>query len=321
MDVLRDISGSFGIFRETFGKFCRDRKLLVPVTGLTLILYSVFYLISNFISSKPLTSYLIIKVTAFIQSNPRTALFADLFFDVKEDLQFILGPNFIVFFIYLALRFVSLTSAIYAASISDNEVVHLKELFSSIGKPCLRLCWTWFYVTLLSIGYYFQFVAIAKTIYVSLDPSVSYIFMILTFLLYIYLSVAWVLSLVISVVDENCYGLEALGKSVKLVKGMSIKGFSLNLVLTIVAMGILQGLSLIRMPEKFQAVGEILVSLTVINLMSLVEIFGMTVYTVFHNVCKKKAHGEDDGVVDWQIRAQYTKIGSSDSLIADENLP
>ncbi|KAF8400420.1 hypothetical protein HHK36_013718 [Tetracentron sinense] len=50
---------------------------------------------------------------------------------------------------------------------------------------------------------------------------------VLAAMFYLYLVTVWVLSLVVSIVEEDCYGMKALGKARELIKGRKVPGFVL----------------------------------------------------------------------------------------------
>ncbi|XP_031255201.1 uncharacterized protein LOC116113189 [Pistacia vera] len=79
--------------------------------------------------------------------------------------------------------------------------------------------------------------------------------------LYDYLAVVWTLALAVPVLEES-YGIEALGKAAKIVKGMDCR-ILVNLVMTILSFIILLGFKFLKFKD-FAAV-EVIIGLLILN--------------------------------------------------------
>lgn len=123
---------------------------------------------------------------------------------------------------------------------------------------------------------------------------------ILACIFYLYLIVPWILSIVVSVVEERCYGLEALGKGAALVKGKRLQGFLLNVFFNLVFFIAFHGYKMIL--RKHPSPTASLMVLT--SVISLVKIFQMVAYTVFYFQCKE-LHGEE---IELPGSVHYTKL-------------
>ncbi|KAG8372505.1 hypothetical protein BUALT_Bualt12G0073100 [Buddleja alternifolia] len=107
--------------------------------------------------------------------------------------------------------------------------------------------------------------------------GVAYVF-------YLYLSSVWLLGLVVSVVGEESCGIEALGKSAKIIKGQKVNGFLLNIVLNLVSLGVYLGSKMIT--------SEKICGLFLVNCSCLVKILTFVAYTVLY-FWAKESHGQE----------------------------
>ncbi|XWS70903.1 hypothetical protein CRYUN_Cryun03dG0090000 [Craigia yunnanensis] len=102
---------------------------------------------------------------------------------------------------------------------------------------------------------------------------------------------------------EEKYGIEALAKAAQIVNGMKLRGFILNLLLTIVSSIFFQYLRLIMLKQS-EAI-RIVIAVLVVSSIWMVRMFWYTAYTVLYYRCKK-THGEE---VELQATdMEYTKI-------------
>ncbi|CAI9754751.1 unnamed protein product [Fraxinus pennsylvanica] len=61
------------------------------------------------------------------------------------------------------------------------------------------------------------------------------------YIFYLYISVAWIMAIVVTVNEEEIYGMKAMGKPAKIVKGNRVNGFVLNILLNLVSLVIYLG--------------------------------------------------------------------------------
>jgi len=123
-----------------------------------------------------------------------------------------------------------------------------------------------------------------------------------------YLTVAWDMALVISVIDKSYYGLEALGQAGRLVKGRRVHGFALSLLYTVLMVIIIwvspnpKSVSMMIICGSFAIVLNCLV--TMVYFMS---------YTVLYFQCKKTHDEEID--LDGRNMLEYGKILQQEDVV------
>ncbi|PIN18217.1 hypothetical protein CDL12_09112 [Handroanthus impetiginosus] len=219
---------------------------------------------------------------------------------------------------FATIFFFSAISTIILSSVSySGKNLSLKELLLKIRTTWVRSLITTFYASgTLTIGY-FVFVITMLTPLLPTYPKPAILFImaillaIIALIFYLYLFVAWGLAIVVSVVEETCYGIKALRKATLLVEGKRLHGFLLIICSNFVVFIILQGYKMLLgnkgfMNPKINLLFSVSVSI-------LVEIFLVVAYTVLYFECKKH-HGEE---IELHGSLEYTKVPSHDKLAND----
>ncbi|PIN18219.1 hypothetical protein CDL12_09114 [Handroanthus impetiginosus] len=227
-----------------------------------------------------------------------------------------LGTSFCIYFGVIS--FFSAISTIVVSSVSYcGENLSLKELLLRTGTTWARPLITTFYASGLTIGYFVFIIALVTP---SLLPYTNHpilfimpIFQaILAFIFYLYLFVPWALAIVVSVVEESCYGIEALRKATVLVEGKRSHGFLLLICSNFVVFIILLGYKMILGNKGF--VNQTLINvLFSVSVSVLVKIFLVVAYTVLYFECKNH-HGEE---MESHGSLEYTEVPTHDKLAND----
>ncbi|PIN18216.1 hypothetical protein CDL12_09111 [Handroanthus impetiginosus] len=132
-------------------------------------------------------------------------------------------------------------------------------------------------------------------------------FMIIAFIFYLYLFIAWALAVVVSVVEESCYGIEALRRATVLVEGRRLHGFLLIICSNFVAFIISQGYKMLLGDKGFM--NPTINVLFSVSVSILVKIFLVVAYTVLCLECKK--HGREERELYGSL--EYTKEPTHDN--------
>ncbi|XP_044464392.1 uncharacterized protein LOC123194947 [Mangifera indica] len=232
--------GFVGILRESLKIFCKNGKLMASLSLLTLSLFSLFYLCYVF-SIKPVITDFLLKQSLLPVTDPKSSEFFLLLLDLKDDIRAFVGIEWIYVLITTAVSLFFTTAAIIAAAmVHGGRNLNFKELLISTIISFKKVLFTWFYTTLLGLGFVFLVVAYLLPMVVLVQQPLAakvlaVILVILASVLYIYLAVIWILAFVVSVWEKK-RGVEALGKAAQIVKGMQLTGFLLNLVFTVLFM-------------------------------------------------------------------------------------
>ncbi|KAI3878420.1 hypothetical protein MKW98_001835 [Papaver atlanticum] len=228
--------------------------------------------------------------------------------------QFIRTYSIHEFFYILSLFLFSLlsTSAIVftVASLYASKPVSFIPTLFAIPRIFKHLVITFFYVFLLMIVSYLAYyvpisVLAAKNINGALFWVFSIIFGIIYDLVHIYVTAQWHLASVISVLEPNGYGLEAMKKSTQLLRGRTSIAFGLAL-LYLGATWTLEFVFEFALESQVDFMFKLLLGLLCLFMLVVVNLTGLLVQSVFYYACKSH-HNE---VVDKKLL--YDHLGSYD---------
>lgn len=204
------------------------------------------------------------------------------------------------------------------ASYNDKKISN-KDFISKVPRALTRLFITSFHVTLLRVGFlYFGLITLMVPTIMIFEYKIVYkmilwVLVILVVTLYLYFSVVWVLSLVVSVLEE-CSGIEALGKAGRLIKGKKLEGLFLNILTNLLAYPFFHVLSKFPLASQSELT-QTLFRFFVMSCICLLTTFEFQAYTVLYFECKKN-NGEE---IELQGNVEYSKIPST--AIVPDHIP
>lgn len=313
-------SGFLGILKKSIKIMSKNGRLLAIVTSIYLIIASFFF-VWNMSTIKPIIFDFSMKAVQLASLDPLGLPFSQDLASILKDIKLLLGIELAFFLALFLTSLFAQTAIILLTGVSyENKKIFPKDLMVRVPRSSIRLFITSFHVALLRVGYiFFGFiVSMVPTIMVYghkfLSKVMLWVLMIFLVTLYLYFSVVWLMSLVISVLEE-CSGIEALGKAGKLVKGKKLEGFSLNLMfnlLSYVFFDVLLKRSVVIQSELTQAFFRFFL----MSCICLIVVFELQAYTVFYFECKK-SHGEE---IELQGSVEYSKIPNT-PLVIGEDLP
>ncbi|KAJ9693488.1 hypothetical protein PVL29_012318 [Vitis rotundifolia] len=211
-----------------------------------------------------------------------------------EDLRALLGIEAPLLVGFWAVSMFGITITIYAAAMTyARRSVSLKDLLSCIQwkKPII----TSLYVSFIPVVYAILVIGLIKSINLVTREDAGQAWRgataVVAALLYIYLTSVSTLGLVVSVMDDECYGAKALEKAVKLSRGRKLQGFFLMLILELLSIPIYI-LFYVASTDDDDEVGAVtLFSFGFIAtvLFCLVNMLSYVVFAVFYSECKKNS--------------------------------
>ncbi|BFG20797.1 hypothetical protein CerSpe_070710 [Prunus speciosa] len=306
-----------GTLRESQKLFFRNVKLMSCIFLLIISLSSILFL-SCMLSIKPPITDFALKARLLPATSPGTPEFANLLSTLKGELRLFVGLEwiFVIAFCFSSLFFA--TASILASAVTYcGKDMSIKELLSRAVKSLKRPFLTWFYITLLRLGYYLFLIAFLVSLVLILDltftePSLSSIIILLPAIVFeAYLAVVWNLALVVSVLEEKC-GIEALGKAGQLIKGLRMRGLFLNLLF--VALSYLVSHGVHKFGKTVMSSNAAMIPLLLLNSIScLIIMFNLMAYTVLYHDCKA-THGEE---LEMQGDTENTKVAFTPLISAD----
>ncbi|XP_021825388.1 uncharacterized protein LOC110766378 [Prunus avium] len=298
-------------------KLCfRNVKLMSCIFLLIISLSSILFL-SNMLSIKPSITDFALKAN-LLAMNIGTPEFGNLLNTLKGDLRLFVGLEWIFVFAFCFFSLFFATASILASAVTYcGKDMSIKELLSRAVKLLKRPFLTWFYITLLHLGYCLFLITFLGPLVLIFNltftmPSLlSIIIFLLALVFEAYLAVVWNLALVVSVLEENC-GIEALGKAGQLIKGLKIRGFFLNLLFGAVSLPVFYGVH--KFGKTVMSSNAAMIPLLLLNSIScLIGMFKLMAYTVLYHDCKA-THGEE---LEMKGGTEYTKVAFTPLISAD----
>lgn len=317
------LQGFVEILKQTYKVSLRNGNLIPFITLLFLLLHTILFL-SNFFSIKSFIKNLVLKLFNFllVLNGPSSSSsdFTKLLIVMKDDVQVVAGLEF-VFLVAtsFASLFFSAATIIASAATFGGKGLYLKDLLSRLWMSWKRAFVTLFYVTLLNLGYSIFVISfvlpLVLTVGIEFIMSAFHVTAIAATIFYCYLSVVWNLAIVVSVLEEKC-GIEALGKAGRLVEGMKLEGFLLNLVFGALYYVLFQVFKTISGNRSEAMI--LTVSLLCLDFLRLIRMFSMVAYTVLYRECKK-SHGEE--IIEMQESVEYAKVPSNTAPLMAADVP
>nr|XP_019070330.2 uncharacterized protein LOC109120740 [Solanum lycopersicum] len=306
MDFFCKFFGFVRILKESIQLIPKNGKIMGFITIFYLLFTSIFFLFFKFTSDSLLRD-IFIKESFIPISSINGSSLSNLLSSINKNLKLVLAIDFSLIFSYLFISIFSTNTIILISSISYyNKTLNFKDLGIKILKSCKRLIFTMFYTTIIVIGYFFFCFSMATPFLATsnlYDFSMVIIFAIIAYIIYLYLSIVWVMALVVSIVEEGNYGVMALGKARKIIKGNEMKGFILNVVFNLLALVIFWGTQIIIKKWSVNKKNSMLI---LVNGSCLLKVFELVNYTVLYFHCKKEK-GEEE-VIELQESIEYSKI-------------
>lgn len=298
--VSHKFLGFVELLKESVSALPKNGKVMAFITTLSSLLYSLFNFLTIF-AITPLIFNLALK-----QTNPSFPNHPDdasdptnLIVGFMENMGTLFGVELVFSLFYFFISFFTAIATIFISATSySKEDLSLKNLVLRVAGSWIKPLVTMFYVKLVTIGYMsvcFMVIPIPFSM-ISDHPEASKSIIIVVGIFatafYLYISVFLMLGLVISVIEENCYGFEALGKAGQLVKGKKLDGFMLNFLLALFSGIVFVYVYWIFKGGLKRELSRMLMVLFLIFTSSLITMFQFMAYTVLYFKCKKY-HGEE----------------------------
>lgn len=310
MEIFEHIRASAAILEESVKLLSKNGRFMALIALISAILYSSLFLVFNFsnatlISDMLLKQYAVLNpsstvygsssfnsATAAAAVNPFESIFRDARFLFLINVSFLVAIYIVSFFSSVLTVVVSSTS--YNAG---GKNLSGKELISNVANAGIRPAFiTSFYTQLLSTGYLFVISILVGPLLSFLISfrnmfSVAVVFCVIASLFLMYLDVEWILALVVSLMEENNYGILGLGRAGVLIsrtEGKKVQGFILNLFFYVLSLIFSMGFIAIIMGKNQTAFW-----IFTLVLSCLINMFRLVTYTVLYFHCKKQSDAEE----------------------------
>lgn len=306
LNVLMEV---VGILNESRKLFLKNKKLMFSVLVFPLLLTCLVYLLNAF-AIKPEITNLILESSLLPMTNPNTPEYAAHLMRVFADYRQFVGSSYIFLVVSSIISLLCTLVIVHASALTlKDDNVEFKDFPVLTLKSWKGPLVTKFYISLFSLGYWFLFfitlfpLLLFSTKIESLAAKTRTL-VILFAVFESYLAIVWYLSMVISILEET-YGIQALGKAAKIVKGMKPKLFFLNLFFGLLSFGLTQILRLIDFRRGFAV--TLTIGLVFVSSIFAVRMFQLVTYTVAYFQCKSLQGKDVESLRD----VEYTKLPST----------
>ncbi|XP_031480632.1 uncharacterized protein LOC116250824 [Nymphaea colorata] len=285
--------GTARILREAFKVPRKNGRIMSFVTFLTVLPLSLLILYHNVVLF-PYAQRVVSKASLLPIDDPTSSEAAA----GRAELLRALRSFFIVEILYGSaigiVTLVALMATVYSiAAIHGRKHLTLRALSWRVATTWKRPLITWLYVVLIVVAFMLIFLFSVGAVALMLREGIamvaaSVVLSILAVGFFIYFAAVFMLALAAAIVEENCYGMEALGKAEVLIKGRKIQGFLLVLATSLCGVVIPWLWNLITATKLELRIG---VQIVLVCLFSFVKLWTFIVFTLFYCECKR-GHGE-----------------------------
>ncbi|XP_019092728.1 PREDICTED: uncharacterized protein LOC104747714 [Camelina sativa] len=316
LNVLKEVAG---ILNESRKLFLKNKTLMFSVLVFTLLLNCLVFLFNIFVI-EPEIMNLMAESRLLPTTDPSTPEYAACIMRIFADVRQIVASSYILTAVSSIINIFSVIVMVHASALTlKDENIKIKDFTVMSLKSWKGPLVTYFYIALFSLGYWLLLYIILFPILLSSTLSISDMgslavksgaLFIIFAVFQSYLAIVWNLSMVISVLEES-YGIQALGKAAKIVKGMKTKLFLLNIFFGLLAFGLAQSLQVIinsrRSLSLTVTTGFILVCLVFVCLAFVVRMFQLVAYTIAYFQCKSSQGKDVESLTD----VEYTRLSST----------
>lgn len=285
----------FGVLRESFKLLRSHIKLFIALT-LTLILPLCMVGLGHSLVTEPLLAR--IRWDEYLAYRERGTSAEE---KTQEDIHRERVKLLVIFFIYLvsllAFSLLSTSAIVYSvACIYSEKITSYKKVLTVVPRVWKRLLVTFSWALLL-VSAFILLVSAAIFLVAFLSLSlfgpklillqiIMWTGFVLSFGSLIYINCVWHLASVITVLEQS-YGLEAMRKSLSLIKGKQLVAYCLFVIYTVCTflIGLGFGVGVVH-GHHFGVPLRVIMGCGLILLLSLVDLVGFLVQTVFYFTCK-----------------------------------
>ncbi|KAK1413541.1 hypothetical protein QVD17_35316 [Tagetes erecta] len=292
--------GFFGIISESIKTTRRNGKLLVPILLFVFLSFSHLDVAQKYILA-PVAKDLVLQLAKHpnmvhdIAYNIDQTTYVGAANDIREillvKLLIMMITSIITLFFLVAT--VSSSSEAYTAKVLDA-----KDIFSKIKKSWRRPIVTSFYMFLITLGIVFLYIMSIGLTSILAVNSWALLFLGAISLsipvCYFYMTTLWMVSVIVSVLEEGVDGLKAIGRASELMKGKRLQA-SLMMVLFVIAYGFIVLMASFVTSYNRSLSAELAITIPFKNgIYCLLKMFMFVVYTVFYHEWKT-SHDNKEG--------------------------
>jgi hypothetical protein len=193
----------------------------------------------------------------------------------------------------LALLFFIITTISSSSAAHTAKILTLKDTVLWVRRKWVPVFITTVYMSLITVAVFSTYFILLAVGLLMMHGIGSYrvkygLLSLLGGVFYVYLITVWVMSLVVTVVENKCSGLKAILRAGEILKGKRIKACIIMMMFVIVGTAIYTSCLFVagKLWNEKSATASMGARLCTIWSLSFVKLFLLVVYTVFYHECK-----------------------------------
>ncbi|KAI6699860.1 hypothetical protein NL676_014184 [Syzygium grande] len=209
--------GFLGIFKESFKIVVSWKKIFTQITLSFILPLSILFLVQIHVSEYLERRIRFVRYRLYHRGDEDEYL-------SSERLEYwLIKIAYLVFLLVLSL--LSTSAVVYTVACNyTGKPITFKKIMSVVPKVWKRVTITFIWSFLIHLAYSLCFLGAivmwAMLIgFSSVGIAIWYVLLILFFVGFVYLSIVWQLASVVSVLEEESYGIKAMVKSINLIEG------------------------------------------------------------------------------------------------------
>ncbi|KAF8011853.1 hypothetical protein BT93_I0092 [Corymbia citriodora subsp. variegata] len=282
--------GFLGIFKESFKIISSCKKIFTQITLLFILPLSIIFLVQVQVSDQ-LEARIDWERRHFNHSryDARYYHHTDDILTYQRLVYWLVRIAYLVLLLVLSL--LSTSAAVYTVACNyTGKPITLKKIMSVVPKVWKRVSLTFIWSFLIHLAYSLclvgTFFMCAMLIgYSSVGLAIWIILMIVFFIGFVYLSIVWQLATVVSVLEEENYGIKAMVKSINLIEGKLRVTSFVFLLLALFYWGIMIVYQ-VFLWYHWNLLLELVVGIPCVVLLTFLFLCGLVIQTVIYFVCK-----------------------------------
>ncbi|CAA3015996.1 uncharacterized protein LOC111409512 [Olea europaea var. sylvestris] len=316
--------GFFGIFKESFIITFSWRKVFLQITLAIICPLSLIFL-AHMQISQFLFEDIIHNEEASGYTHKSSYTYFNISNSISSDWTTFWTFKFTYFIFFLALSLLSTSAVVYTiACIYISKTITFKKVIRVVPKVWTRLMITFIWSFIVIFAYNVLALLVLSTEFTDITTLTRFpIFAILAAVYimgFLYISIIWHLASVISVLEQD-YGIEAMIKSKKLIKGKLIISLSIFLLLNLCFIAIQLGFQRCFVLGNYSLWSKLGFGIFCFFSQSILTLFGLIIQTVLYFVCKSYHHETidkswlADSLEVYDYLGDYVPLKSKDVLL------
>ena len=308
------------ILREALTLPTKNARLILPILLISILSSSLLFL-GNYLTIQPLLADLVFKFAFLSNYKQQSPEFSNILASIKKDFKELAADEFMFLIVAFFIKSLLQITTIHALTTTySGELSTLKGFLSKVKRGLKGPMITQVYAALLNLGYLLIVLTLALAPSFMLNVSIASVildlFLLLLALLFsIYLATVLSLSTVVSVAEEGCYGVDAIGRATKLIKGKKKQAISITLLYYLLVCAIYAVQRMVVASSPLSTTTQVVGGFVHVALLTALTLFALSAFMLFYHECKKSHEGDTIALTGDFV---YSSLSTTDAHVAKE---